>query len=109
MNAHAPHSVPDEVFGTFRPHIPARNKDDFHAIFDAAPIPRANPADPRDNNPDPQWILDALDACNALVDPYHPLSDEARKAIGQIRIAAMKERDRLMRERLRQERGEMPL
>lgn len=99
----------DLLFGIYRDHIPGRNKDAFHALFDAAPIPSAHPADDRDTNPDPQWVLDTQDACDALVDPYHPLTDEARKARGAIRLAALKERDRQMRERARQQGGEMPL
>ena len=65
MNAPAadatPYKVTDLLFGTYRESIPARNKDRFHALLDALAVSRANPADPRDSNPEPQQILDALD------------------------------------------------
>lgn len=113
MNAPAadatPYKVTDLLFGTYRESIPARNKDRFHALLDALAVSRANPTDPRDSNPEPQQILDALDTLDALVDPYRPLTEEARRTRGLIRLAALEQRDRAVRDRLRQECGEMPL
>lgn len=113
MNAPAPAdpgSLTDLLFGTYRDHIPARNKDAFYAIFDASQIPRAHPDNPRESNPHPQWIMDALDKLDALLDPHRPLSEEARKARGAIRLACMVQLSKLLRERLRQEaRDDLPL
>ena len=113
MNAPAadatPYKVTDLLFGTYRESIPARNKDRFHKVLDDLAASRANPTHPRDSNPEPQQILDALDTLDALVDPYRPLTEESRRTRGLIRLAALEQRDRAVRDRLRQECGEMPL
>lgn len=75
----APHSVTDRLFSLYRDSIPAQHKERFLAILDAAPR----------GTPNAQWIMDALDDLDALIDPYNPLPDEARKARGAIRLAAM--------------------
>ncbi len=89
----APHSVTDRLFSLYRDSIPAQHKERFLAILDAAPH----------GTPNAQWIMDALDALDALVDPYTPLPDEARKARGAIRLAAMEILMKLLRKRMRQE------
>ncbi len=105
----APHTFLDLLLGIYQPHIPARNKERFFAVLDDRFIPSANPDDPRDSNPHPQWVMNALDKLDALLDPYHPLPKEARKARGAIRLAAMEQLSKLFRERLRRENRKLPV
>jgi hypothetical protein len=95
----APHSVLDRIYSIYAPYVPAQNKHAFLAILDAAPR----------GTPNAQWIMDALDDLDALIDAHRPLSDEARKARGAIRLTCMEHLMKLLRERMRQEAGEFPL
>lgn len=104
-----PHSIKDRIYSIYAPHIPARNKDRFLARLDDPFVPSANPSDRREPNSHPQWVLDTLEAIDALVDPYHPLPEHARKARGAIRLAAMDALSKLQRERRRQDAGALPL
>lgn len=105
----SPHSIIDRLFAIYRDHVPARNKERLFAVLDDPHVPSATPADPRDPNPDPQWLMGVLDKLDALIDPYHPLPDEPRKARNAIRRACMDQLSRAMRERFRQQARELPL
>lgn len=85
----SPRNVFDTLYAVYRPHTPARNDEKFFAILDA---PRgSNPCDPRDPNPNPQSIADAIESLDNLIDPYHPLPPEQRKIRGEIRKAALEQ------------------
>lgn len=88
-----PNSVTGRFYAIYAPSIPPQRKDQFLAILDAAPC----------GTPNAQWIMDALDDLDALIDPYNPLPDEARKARGAIRLAAMEILMKLLSKRMRQD------
>ena len=92
----APHSVTDRLYSLYAPSIPAQQKARFLDILDAAPC----------GTPNAQWIMDALDDLDALIDPYNPLPDEARKARGAIRLAALEILMKRLRQSLRQSNGD---
>lgn len=95
----APHSVIDRLFSLYRDSIPAQKKEQFLAILDRAPC----------GTPKAQWIMDALDALDALIDPYRPLPEDARRARGAIRLACMEVLMKQLGERRRRNVGELPL
>jgi hypothetical protein len=87
----APHSIRYRLFYLYRDHVPTKNKERFLAIIDDAP----------NGTPNAQWIMNSLDALDALLDPYRALPKEMRKGRGAIRGACMEVLMKQLRERIR--------
>lgn len=91
----APNSVLSRLLFLYRDFIPAQRKEQFLDILDGAPC----------GTPDAQWVMDALDQLDELLDPYRPLPKNARKARGAIRLGCMEVLIKQLRAQRRSEAG----